>query len=80
MSKAPIVFPVIGGRKPEQLLSNIEALDITLSEDQIVFLDNAVPLDVGFPNYMIVSSEFLQRAVFYLTGKGDCISGWSMVV
>lgn len=53
MQKAQFVFPVLGGRKPEHLVSNIEALDIVLSDEQMTFLDNAKPLDLGFPNYMI---------------------------
>lgn len=55
LHKAPFVFPVLGGRKPEQIVANIEALDISLSDDQIAFLDTAKPLDPGFPNYLIVS-------------------------
>jgi aryl-alcohol dehydrogenase-like predicted oxidoreductase len=54
MHKAPFVFPVIGGRKPEQIIANIEALDISLTDEQIAFLDTAKPLDPGFPNFMIV--------------------------
>ncbi|KAF5335278.1 hypothetical protein D9611_011761 [Ephemerocybe angulata] len=53
MHKAPFVFPVLGGRKPSQILANIEALDISLSDAQIAFLDGAKPLDPGFPNFMI---------------------------
>jgi aryl-alcohol dehydrogenase-like predicted oxidoreductase len=60
MHKAPFVFPIIGGRKPEQIVANIEALDIALSDDQIAFLDTAKPLDLGFPNYMIVSIQTVQ--------------------
>ncbi|KAF7345269.1 Aldo/keto reductase [Mycena sanguinolenta] len=53
MQKVPYVFPIIGGRKVEHLLSNIEALDIALSVEQIEFLENVFPLDPGFPNSMI---------------------------
>ncbi|KAJ2920113.1 hypothetical protein MD484_g265, partial [Candolleomyces efflorescens] len=53
LHKAPFVFPVIGGRKPEQIIANIEALDISLTDEQIAFLDTAKPLDPGFPNFMI---------------------------
>lgn len=56
LHKAPFVFPVMGGRKPEQMLSNVEALDVALADEQMAFLDNIKPLDVGFPNFMIVSS------------------------
>ncbi|KAJ7054493.1 Aldo/keto reductase [Mycena amicta] len=53
LQKTPYCFPVIGGRKTEHLLANLEALDITLSKEQIAFLENAVPFDPGFPNWMI---------------------------
>ncbi|KAJ2931099.1 hypothetical protein H1R20_g5993, partial [Candolleomyces eurysporus] len=53
LHKAPFVFPIIGGRKPEQIIANIEALDISLTDEQIAFLDTAKPLDPGFPNFMI---------------------------
>jgi aryl-alcohol dehydrogenase-like predicted oxidoreductase len=42
LSKAPYVFPILGGRKVEHLLSNLTALDITLSAEQIEYLENVV--------------------------------------
>ncbi|KAJ7124518.1 Aldo/keto reductase [Mycena epipterygia] len=53
MQKVPYVFPIIGGRKVEHLLSNIEALDISLSPEQIAFLESIIPFDPGFPSTMI---------------------------
>ncbi|KAF7291911.1 hypothetical protein MIND_01216400 [Mycena indigotica] len=53
LQKTPYCFPIIGGRKIEHLLSNLEALDISLSAEQIQILENAVPFDPGFPNWMI---------------------------
>ncbi|EAU83400.2 arylalcohol dehydrogenase [Coprinopsis cinerea okayama7 len=53
MHKAQFVFPIVGGRKPEHLTSNIEALEISLSDEQMAFLDNVKPLDVGFPLSLI---------------------------
>ena len=58
MQKAPFVFPIIGGRKREQLDANIEALEIALSEEQIKFLEGVLPFDPGFPNVMVVSVCF----------------------
>ena len=55
MQKVPYVFPIIGGRKVEHLHANIEALDISLSPEQITFLDNVVPFDKGFPTNFFVS-------------------------
>ncbi|KAL5520506.1 hypothetical protein ACEPAG_9730 [Sanghuangporus baumii] len=49
MQKTPYVFPVIGGRKVEQLMANIEALKISLSDEQIQYLESILPFDPGFP-------------------------------
>ncbi|GJF00512.1 aldo/keto reductase [Phanerochaete sordida] len=49
MQKAPHVFPILGGRKVEQLHANIEALELHLTDEQIQRLDNVVPLNKGFP-------------------------------
>ncbi|GJE97128.1 aryl-alcohol dehydrogenase [Phanerochaete sordida] len=49
MQKAPYVFPIVGGRKVEQLHANLEALDLHLTDEQIQRLDNVVPLNKGFP-------------------------------
>jgi hypothetical protein len=55
MQKTPYVFPIIGGRKVEHLLANIEALEITLSKVQIKYLESMVQFESGFPYWMIVS-------------------------
>ncbi|KAH9897655.1 Aldo/keto reductase [Cubamyces lactineus] len=53
MQKTPYVFPILGGRKPEQLYANIEALDIALTDEQIRYIESAVPFDLGFPGNMV---------------------------
>lgn len=53
MHKAPFVFPIIGGRKIEQLLANIEALDISLSDAHIKELESVFEFDPGFPGWLI---------------------------
>ncbi|EMD34692.1 hypothetical protein CERSUDRAFT_116883 [Gelatoporia subvermispora B] len=53
MQKTPYVFPIIGGRKVEHLMANIEALDISLSEEQIKYLESVQPFDLGFPTAFI---------------------------
>ncbi|KAJ7476894.1 arylalcohol dehydrogenase [Mycena galericulata] len=53
MQKVPYCFPIIGGRKVEHLLSNVEALDISLSKEQIEFLESVLPFDPGFPGSLI---------------------------
>lgn len=49
MHKEPYVFPIIGGRTTEQLHSNIEALGVKLSQEQICIINSAVPFDFGYP-------------------------------
>ncbi|KAJ7196969.1 Aldo/keto reductase [Mycena pura] len=53
MQKVPYCFPIIGGRKVEHLLANVEALDITLSKEHIAFLESVIPFSPGFPSTMI---------------------------
>ncbi|KAJ7683567.1 NADP-dependent oxidoreductase domain-containing protein [Mycena rosella] len=53
MQKVPYCFPIIGGRKVEHLMSNLEALDVSLSKEQIAFLESVIPFDPGFPSKMI---------------------------
>lgn len=47
--KSPYVFPIVGGRKIEHLKSNIEALSIELSDEEIDEIDSAAPFEHGFP-------------------------------
>jgi aryl-alcohol dehydrogenase-like predicted oxidoreductase len=54
LHKAPYVFPIVGGRKVEHLEQSIQALDITLSPEQIRWIDDAKPFDFGFPHTAIV--------------------------
>ena len=49
MAKTPRVFPVIGGRKLEQLKENVKALEIRLTKEQIQELEGATKFDLGFP-------------------------------
>lgn len=53
MQKTPYVFPMIGGRRIENLKKNIEAIDLELSPEHIAFLESVLEFDVGFPNWMI---------------------------
>ncbi|ORY64987.1 aldo/keto reductase [Pseudomassariella vexata] len=49
MHKAPYVFPIIGGRNIDHLKANIEALTLSLSQEDIDEIEGAVPFDIGFP-------------------------------
>ncbi|KAI0431626.1 norsolorinic acid reductase [Xylaria sp. FL1042] len=50
MHKTPYVFPIIGGRTLDHLKANIEALNLSLSEDDIEEIEAAAPFDLGFPS------------------------------
>ncbi|TBU58654.1 Aldo/keto reductase [Dichomitus squalens] len=49
MQKAPYVFPIIGGRKIEQLHANLEALSIHLTDKHIKAIEAAAPFPLGYP-------------------------------
>ncbi|KAI0520819.1 norsolorinic acid reductase [Xylaria bambusicola] len=49
MHKTPYVFPIVGGRTLDHLKANIEALNLSLSEDDIQEIESAAPFDIGFP-------------------------------
>ena len=55
MQKAPYVFPIIGGRKVEHMYANLEALEISLSPEQIEYLEGILPFQKGFPYNIFVS-------------------------
>ena len=54
MQKTPYVFPIVGGRKVEHLMANIEALKISLSDEQIKYLESLLPFEPGFPHNVFV--------------------------
>jgi len=68
------VFPIVGGRKVENLQKNIEALEITLSKEQIEFLENVLPFDVRFPNWLIVR-VFFPSLLYLFWGEHMLICG-----
>ncbi|KPI38976.1 Norsolorinic acid A [Cyphellophora attinorum] len=51
LHKTPYVFPVLGGRKLEQLKSNLEALNVRMSRQDMDEIDMATgkAFDLGFP-------------------------------
>jgi len=58
LAKAPYVFPIVGGRKVEQLKGNIEALSLRLSKDDIDEIELSHTFDPGFPHTFIGGSLF----------------------
>ena len=53
MAKAPYVFPIVGGRKVNHLMDNVQALKIKLSTKQIEYLESIVPFQPGFPQNFV---------------------------
>ena len=68
MQKTPYVFPIVGGRKVEHLMANIEALEITLSNDQVKYLESVVSFEPGFPYWVIVSGPFFLLFLLFFQG------------
>ncbi|KAF8986748.1 Aldo/keto reductase [Cyathus striatus] len=70
MQKTTYVFPIIGGRKIEHLKENIEALEISLSKEQIKYIESIVPFELGFPGWMIGTGE--ENGLFFsMSGHFD---------
>ncbi|THU80878.1 Aldo/keto reductase [Dendrothele bispora CBS 962.96] len=72
MHKTTHVFPIIGGRRIEHLEQNIEGLELSLTPEQIKFLESEAPaFDPGFPatmigdgteiNYLLKAGSYFQR-------------------
>ncbi|KAF9530346.1 Aldo/keto reductase [Crepidotus variabilis] len=55
MQKATYVFPLVGGRRVEHILANMEALSISLSDEQIKLIEEQVPFEAGFPHWIVAS-------------------------
>ncbi|KAF4616543.1 hypothetical protein D9613_008388 [Agrocybe pediades] len=53
MQKTTYVFPIIGGRKVEHLLANLEALEISLTDAHIAYIESILDFDHGFPSVYI---------------------------
>jgi len=70
MQKTPFVFPIIGGRKIEQLMDNLKALEISLSPEHIAFIDSAQPFVPGFP-YDIIGDGTAYSDPFKCGGHFD---------
>lgn len=73
MHKTPNVFPILGGRKVEHLKSNISALSLQLSPEELEKIEDAVPFDAGFPmGFLFRGLKYnlnLTGAEIYLTAR-----------
>ncbi|GKZ19788.1 hypothetical protein AbraIFM66951_010795 [Aspergillus brasiliensis] len=61
MHKTPNVFPIIGQRKIEHLQANVEALGVSLSNEDLDEIDNASSFDIGFPMNFIYRDCYSSR-------------------
>ena len=50
IQKAPHVFPIVGGRRVEHIKGSIDALVISLTEEEIEDVEAAYEFDHGFPH------------------------------
>ncbi|KAI1120272.1 putative norsolorinic acid reductase [Nemania abortiva] len=50
VQKTPYLFPIIGGRKIEHLKSNIEALRLELTQEDLDTIDKGYDFELGFPH------------------------------
>ncbi len=53
MHKQAFVFPIVGGRTVEHLKSNIEALGLMLTQEDLEEIEAAEPFDRGFPHDLV---------------------------
>ncbi|KAF8192149.1 NADP-dependent oxidoreductase domain-containing protein [Pholiota molesta] len=74
MHKTTFVFPLVGGRKVEHLVANLEALDIELTDEHIAFLESIVPFHPGFPASIIGTDRAASQELFSSDYKGNRLS------
>lgn len=71
MSKAPYVFPIIGGRKVEHLKENIKCLTVKLTQEEIKSIEDCKGFEPGFPHDFIgPDSNVTGQSSFILAGAG----------
>ncbi|KAL9095943.1 MAG: hypothetical protein Q9165_001941 [Trypethelium subeluteriae] len=72
MSKYPYTYPIVGGRKVEHLRDNMKCLKITLTEQQIEYLEGIIPFDLGFPSNLIgPDPKIIGKATGLLAASGN---------
>lgn len=72
MSKYPYTYPIVGGRKVGHLRDNIKCLKITLTEQQIEYLEGIIPFNPGFPSNLIgPDPKVIGKATGLLAASGN---------
>ncbi|KGO75078.1 Aldo/keto reductase [Penicillium italicum] len=59
LQKAPYIFPMVGGNKVSHLKSNIEALTLELTAEDVADIDKGYDFDIGFPHNFINLGGFM---------------------
>ncbi|HLO16935.1 MAG TPA: aldo/keto reductase, partial [Anaerolineales bacterium] len=57
------MIPILGARSEKQLQDNLGCLDFELTEEQITCLNEASPIDLGFP-HSFLSSDHVHGLIF----------------
>ncbi|GLZ56992.1 hypothetical protein Misp05_05680 [Micromonospora sp. NBRC 107095] len=52
LSRPAVTSVIVGARKHEQLVDNIAASELTLTEQDLTELDEATKLPVAYPNWI----------------------------
>lgn len=63
LQKTPYVFPIVGGRKVEHIQGSIDALSISLDDDDLTEIEEGYDFRHGFPH------DFLQGSLFDSNSK-----------
>jgi aryl-alcohol dehydrogenase-like predicted oxidoreductase len=62
-ARDPLIIPILGARRVEQLQDDLAALDLTLGEPQMTYLDEASRIELGFP-YDFLAQESIRELVY----------------
>ncbi|KAM0552430.1 hypothetical protein ACHAPJ_007991 [Fusarium lateritium] len=65
------VFPLMGGRKVEQLYDNMQGLSIKLTHEQINYLEGIHEFDLGFPSNFIGQDPNVTGFAWSVTKNGN---------
>ncbi|KAH8102173.1 Aldo/keto reductase [Cristinia sonorae] len=71
MQRTPYVFPIIGGRKVEHLMNNLEALDLVLKPEHMRFIESVIPFNPGWPYNLFGNDESDYNMLYKSAGHLD---------
>lgn len=74
MQKAPYVFPIIGSRKVEHIVGAMEAVKVSLSDEDIDMIENAVHFQHGFPTDFLNTSLFNPEAKWIMVANAPDVA------